>query len=589
MVEGLKSSSLITPYGIATESVRSPFFDPESYTRGSIWAPINIFLIDGLEESGEKALAQQLKKIYCAHLAKKGFPERFSAQDGELRSDPEYTWTSSVFLILSETGKKKEMGSIDPMVTVDYRQMWDTTRVLENPHKGWYQHLLDNQTIKYQVKDMKLFESFPCMDHVYIRIAWSFLEPEEGKYDWHLIDDVVNKYVTKGYGVSFAITSKETGKCPIVVGQEKGGVQYATPVWVREAGAKGVETESEGARSWSPVCDDPVYLEKLDAFQKAFADRYDGQPWVRYVDIGSIGEWGEGHTSASTQIPPTVKEVKKNMDIFLHHFKQSLIVATDDLLYYGKPDSDVDELYRYAVKNGMSVRDDSPMVDWYLEHNPDTWSVSHPHFYDPLYKTKPIVLELQHYGMVKNEGNWIGKNGEHIIPKYGHSGADIVRNVIRSMHATYIGFHGFMEDWYADNPDLSRELANLCGYWYFPVQASMNSVMGKGENRLSISWLNKGVAPAYNTYSLTLRLINEQTGDFIDRIIPDSGNRKWLSGEICSENYLFDIPESVTSGNYTVAFKLQYIQRQEREDVEVGVKKDCMNEGHVVIGRVYIK
>ncbi len=59
---------------------------------------------------------------------------------------------------------------------------------------------------------MALFESFPGMDHLYIRLAWSFLEPKEGHYDWHLIDEIVDDFVPKGYGISFAITSKETGK-----------------------------------------------------------------------------------------------------------------------------------------------------------------------------------------------------------------------------------------------------------------------------------------------------------------------------------------------------------------------------------------
>jgi hypothetical protein len=194
-------------------------------------------------------------------------------------------------------------------------------------------------------------------------------------HNWALIDNIINEYVPEGYGISFSITSKETGKYPIVVGQQKNGVQYATPVWVEKAGAKGVVTEAEGARSWSPQWDDPVYLEKLDNFHRAFAQRYDGKPWVRYVDIGSIGEWGEGHTSRSTQIPPTVKEVKENMDVYLKNYKHSLLVATDDLLYYGKPEVETQELYKYAVENGMTIRDDSPLVDYYLDCYPDSWSV----------------------------------------------------------------------------------------------------------------------------------------------------------------------------------------------------------------------
>ena len=47
----------------------------------------------------------------------------------------------------------------------------------------------------------------------------------------------------------------------------------------------------------------------------AFAARYDQKPWVRYVDVGSIGDWGEGHTWSSTRIPTTFNEVKTNIDL----------------------------------------------------------------------------------------------------------------------------------------------------------------------------------------------------------------------------------------------------------------------------------
>ena len=72
---------------------------------------------------------------------------------------------------------------------------------------------------------------------------------------------------------------------------------YATPSWVRKAGAKGTivdTTKVFRTTTWVPDWDDPVFLEKLDHFHKAFAARYDGQPWVRYVNIGSIGNWGKG-------------------------------------------------------------------------------------------------------------------------------------------------------------------------------------------------------------------------------------------------------------------------------------------------------
>lgn len=468
------------------------------------------------------------------------------------------------------------------VITVDYIPQWDTIRVLENPHKGWYQHFYDNQIVKYKVQDKELFRNFPGMDHLYLRLAWSFLEPEEGKYNWALIDNIINEYVPEGYGISFSITSKETGKYPIVVGQQKNGVQYATPVWVEKAGAKGVVTEAEGARSWSPQWDDPVYLEKLDNFHRAFAQKYDGKPWVRYVDIGSIGEWGEGHTSRSTQIPPTVKEVKENMDVYLKNYKHSLLVATDDLLYYGKPEVETQELYKYAVENGMTIRDDSPLVDYYLDCYPDSWSVSHPGFYDPLYKTKPTILEMQHYSMIKNDGNWKGKNGSEIIPKYGHSAAEMLTGAIETMHATYIGFHGFVEEWYTENPDLACTLANKCGYWYFPVSCNYSPNMKKGENKLTICWTNKGVAPAYNVYSLLLQFTHTQTGEKQEVIINDSGNMGWLPGKEYYKEYTFTIPKDWKQGIYEVRFGLFHKDGK----IDIGVSPTIQEEGYTQIGNI---
>lgn len=473
---------------------------------------------------------------------------------------------------------------------VDFRSRWDTVRVLKNPGKGWYHHLLDNGIEKYAIRDDSLFRSFPGMDHLYLRLAWSYLEPGEGRYDWHRIDEIVQKYVPLGFQISFRISSKETGTFPGSVGQQSKGVQYATPYWVAQAGAKGSIAENWGVKSWVPDWDDPVYLEKLDRFHRAFATRYDGKPWVRYIDVGSIGEWGEGHTHFSSRIPPTVAEVKANLDVFLRNYRKTRLVCTDDLLYYGKTDADTDTLFKYAVSNGISLRDDSPMVDWYVRNHLDTWTVSHPRFYDPLYLKSPIVFELEHYGTVKNNGYWLGKNGAGTIPKLGHSGAEIMRRAIETMHATYIGYHGFAEEWLADNPDLTKELANLCGYWYFPVTARFNPALSTGENGLSITWLNRGVAPAYGIFALLLRFAGAENAPSIDVRIEDSGNKNWLPDSLTTAEYHFLLPPNMAKGKYSLKFKLVKTSGSGTVPIELGLQKRCFDsEGFAELGFVSLR
>jgi len=67
-----------------------------------------------------------------------------------------------------------------------------------------------------------------------------------------LIDTVIQKWTAHGYNVSFRITCKETG-----------GLVFATPEWVKNAGAKGTFRPETKAKNWEPDYGDPVFLRNL--------------------------------------------------------------------------------------------------------------------------------------------------------------------------------------------------------------------------------------------------------------------------------------------------------------------------------------
>jgi hypothetical protein len=467
---------------------------------------------------------------------------------------------------------------------VNLENHWDTIRPLPNPDKGWYHHMLDNGVHKYLIQDDNDLLRFPGMDHLYLRLCWAFLEPEEGKFDWSYIDNIVDKYVPMGYGISFRISCKETGGAPGSVPKEINGVRYATPYWVKQAGARGIDCPEFGSNcSWTPDWNDPVFLEKLNNFHKAFAEKYDGKSWLRYVDVGSIGEWGEGHTHFSTRIPPTVEEIKTHIDLYLRHYKKSQLVVTDDLLYWNKPEEDVNELFEYVKSKNISFRDDSPLVNWYVENHLDQWTVTHPKFFEAVYKNLPTVFELEHYSSVKENNNWLGKNGEEKLEKADVSGARIFREAIKLIHPTYIGFHGYIGDWLADNPDLTNELLNRCGYWYFPKSIGITG-FNNGVLSFEMDWLNKGVAPAYNVYSLKGKLIPENgAGSTIEFEMEDSGNKNWMPGETLTQNYSVELPEK-PNGSYSLEIQL-YDNKSERP-VELGLKQDLKHNNFYTITKV---
>lgn len=428
----------------------------------------------------------------------------------------------------------------------------DATRVLVNPHKGWYHHFPDNHPDKYRVaRDADLLE-FPGMDHVYIRLAWSYLEPKEGEFDWAVIDRIIEKWTAHGLGIAFRISCKETSTDRIEQ-------QYATPRWVQEAGAQGGYYRAgevvgpEGP--WEPVWDDPVFLGKLERFLAAFAARYDRQSWVRFVDIGSIGDWGEGHAWAGSRKTLSFAVRKLHVDLHLKHFKRAPLVISDDFVYALKDPQERENLHQHILANGISYRDDSIMVNGYFAGTSDRFTVRSPEYFAVASRSTPTVLELEHYGKVKQLGNWEVRP-ESAAAKFGRgkTGPDFFRGALQLLRATYIGYHGDAREWLTDNPELTRELLNRCGYWLFPLSIELPSTVAAGSVApLRVTIDNRGVAPPYHRYELRVRLAGERASwvGVVGRT-----DKSWLPGAPKVVGEQLTLPADLKSGRYTVSLGL---------------------------------
>ena len=174
----------------------------------------------------------------------------------------------------------------------------DTGRALVNPGMGWTLHFYSDAPQNYgsKLEPSDTVDDFPGLSTVYLRVPWAFLEPEEGRFNWALFDTPAQRWIAKGKRVGLRVTCSENW------------IPYATPEWVKKAGVKGTfyqfgKGPTPQGESWDPDFGDPVFLEKLDQFLSVMAARYDGNPNVAFIDIGSYGLWGEGHTLMSSQVP----------------------------------------------------------------------------------------------------------------------------------------------------------------------------------------------------------------------------------------------------------------------------------------------
>jgi hypothetical protein len=347
----------------------------------------------------------------------------------------------------------------------------DTGAALVNPGMGWQLHHYDNNIRRYglELEPSDTVDDFPGLGSIYLRLAWSYIEPEEGKFNWSIVDTPMQRWVAKGKQVALRFSCSESST----------DQPYATPEWVRKAGAKGHFVSSrkgidpEG-KIWEPDYDDPVFLDKLDHFLAAAAARYDGNPHVAFIDIGSFGVWGEGHTGATSQLPYSPQTIRTHIDLHKKHFKKTLLAANDDFSNQGRGL----ETLLYARQQGVTLRDDSILVQ------PGEQAYHHAYVAPMFWPDLPVILEGEHWGSSMKRGYW--GDGSRFL------------DAVEEYHASYATAHWYPREFLENNRELVRKVNMRLGYRLQLLEASWPAEVKPGEPLLmGYRWRNAGVAPCY--------------------------------------------------------------------------------------------
>ena len=355
-----------------------------------------------------------------------------------------------------------------------------------NPGMGWVFHHYDNGLRNYGVNlpAADTVPEFPGAGTVYLRLAWSYVEPEEGRFNWSVVDTPAQRWIAQGKKVAFRFTASETGR----------DQPYATPEWVRKAGAKGYfysyqkGVNPEGT-NWEPDFDDPVFLEKLDHFLAAAGARYDGNPEVAFLDIGTLGAWGEGHTVPSTQKPYSAATALRQMELYHKHFPHTLVMVNDDFALQGRGI----ELFDRARELGMGLRDDSILV----EKPPHSYY--HAFLAAAFWPTTAVVLESEHYGPSAKSGAW--------------GDGSLYLKAIEEYHASYASVHWYPREFLKANKELIDRINLRLGYRLQLLEASWPAEVAAGSTMLAgYRWRNDGVAPCLPGGHPAITLKDEQGG-----------------------------------------------------------------------------
>lgn len=383
----------------------------------------------------------------------------------------------------------------------------DNGKALINPMMGWTLYFYSHNPGRYGDTDVELADKldyFPGISSIYMRLPWNLLEPAEGEYNWTVLDTPAQRWIERGKQIALRITCSESWH------------KWATPKWVYDAGAKGYFYDedkpgvfTEDGPLWEPDFTDPVFLDKLNNFLAAFAARYDNNPNVSYVDIGSFGLWGEGHTLGTRAVyDDAVKE--KHIDLYKKHFAHTLLAISDDFAGATKPGTHF-PIIDYALQHGVTLRDDSILV-----------STKRPYYHTDMmslcWPRLPVIIEHEHYAGSKARGAWSGEK---------------LYNSVIDYHASYMSIQATPDLFWKENRETVNRINQKLGYRIHIADIWMPAVVVFNQSFLfKVRLSNTAVAPCYPGGYICLTL-----KDSADNIIAVLVNEK------------FSIKQLIAAGN----------------------------------------
>jgi hypothetical protein len=454
-----------------------------------------------------------------------------------------HTTRCLIFLVLLFTGARSAM--IQEVRTVRPQEIND---VLVNPGIGFmtFQRFngdalnegtrwTEGYPIVYQeFKGSLENKNHPMTSMAYFRVYWKFIEPEQGKYRWDLLDSALKTARSRGQTLLIRIAPYGTEASNDV------------PDWYRKM--LGDESATLPVKKWRTNPEDPRYVLHFGGMIREFGKRYDDHPDLESVDMSIVGAWGEGE--GSDRLSPQTRRAL--VDCYIDAFKSTHLVA----------------LLTDAGTNGYALS--RRAVGWRVDCLGDmggfskTWS----HMYD-MYPESIINYGVRDAWMkapVSFEVCWV-------MQHWKNQGWDVDYIIDQSLKWHISSFNAksspVPDEWW---PQVNRWLKRM-GYRFVLRKFTYPETVGAGEPLIFTSWWeNKGVAPCYRRFPLALRLRNEKHTEVIATA---ADIRSWLPGDVVYDDRV-TLPASIPPGEYDVDLALLDV-REARPKVKLaiaGVKPD---------------
>ena len=321
---------------------------------------------------------------------------------------------------------------------------------------------------------------------LYADITWAELEPEEGVYAWEAIEEKNQ----------FARWKKE-GKHLVLrfVCDIPGNTEHMDiPEWLYEkSGKAGKWYDGEYGKGFAPDYENSTIISCHEQAVKALGARFGQDGLISYIELGSLGHWGEWHVNYGEGIQriPGEEIREKYILPWIEAFPDAMILMRRPFAAAKK--------YGFGLYNDMTGHPQGTQswFDW-INNGGD---------YDQTGEKNAIVSMKDFWKTAPSGGEFTSSLS---MEEMMDTNLSETVELIREAHTTFLGPKIPDED-YADE---YKEVLKNMGYRLWISKAEIKST--RNSSHLELTWENSGVAPLYKDWPVYV-YIEDDTGKLVEK------------------------------------------------------------------------
>ena len=321
---------------------------------------------------------------------------------------------------------------------------------------------------------------------LYMDITWAELEPEEGVYNWASIDEEnqISRWRKEGKHLVFRFV------CDIP-GEE---AHMDIPEWLYEkSGKAGKWYDGEYGKGFAPDYNNPTIISCHEQAVKALGEHFGQDGLISYVELGSLGHWGEWHVNYSEGIQRIPREAVR--DKYILPWTEAF---PDARILMCRPFASA-EKYGFGLYNDMTGQPEATQswFDW----------INNGGEYDQTGEKNVIVPMKDFWKTAPSGGEFTSSLSMEEMLDTNLSGTV---EMIREAHTTFLG-PKIPDENYVDG---YKEVLKNMGYRLWVSMAELKNT-AKG-SRLKLTWENSGVAPMYKDWPVYV-YIEDESGKLVEK------------------------------------------------------------------------